>query len=245
MATFKLTIEYDGTGYAGWQRQPDHPTIQAAIEDALYRISQQTMTVIGASRTDAGVHAVGQVVSFRSERQMKSHEWAKALNAVLSADISVRSVEEAPDDFHARHSARLKRYRYRILNRRERSALERRRAWHIRKRLDVNAMREAAVYLIGQHDFSSFQGSPTDTKDTVCDVRRLDIAESKSLLTVDIEANRFLRQMVRAIVGTLVEVGLGRRPSASMTHVLETKDRRGAGFTAPPHGLFLMRVKYS
>ncbi|MGH7229823.1 MAG: tRNA pseudouridine(38-40) synthase TruA [Nitrospiraceae bacterium] len=244
MATFKLTIEYDGTAYAGWQQQPDQPTVQAAIEAALARITGAHIPVIGAGRTDSGVHAIGQVASFRTDRLMAPSQWVKALNAILPSDISVRSADHTPDDFHARYSARAKVYRYRILNRRERSALSKQRAWHVRKRLDVEAMREGAARLIGRHDFSSFQGSPTDTKDPICDLRRLKIVQRHALITIEMEGDRFLKQMVRALVGTLVEVGLAKRPASSMKDILEATDRRAAGYTAPPYGLYLDRVTY-
>ncbi|HJU04738.1 MAG TPA: tRNA pseudouridine(38-40) synthase TruA [Nitrospiraceae bacterium] len=245
MATFKLTIEYDGTAYAGWQRQPDQPTIQAALEAALCRITGARISVIGAGRTDAGVHALGQVASFRTDRRMAPHEWMKALNAVLPSDISIRAADQAADDFHARHAARAKLYRYRILNRRERSPFEKGRAWHIRKRLDTDAMREAASPFVGRHDFSSFQGPQAGTKDPMCHLQRLDITPTQAILCLDIEADRFLKQMVRSLVGTLVEVGLGKRPSHAMKDILIAKDRRAAGHTAPPHGLYLVRVVYS
>jgi tRNA pseudouridine38-40 synthase len=244
MATFKLTIEYDGTAYAGWQRQPDQPTIQAAVEVALRRVTQTYTPVIGAGRTDAGVHALGQVASFRTDRTMSAEEWVRALNALLPADISVRSVEPAADDFHARYSARGKLYEYRTLNRAERSALDHHRAWHIRKPLDTAAMREGAGLLAGRHDFSSFQGSPTDNENPICDLRRLEIKQEQALLRIEAQADRFLKQMVRAIVGTLVEVGQGKRSPKSVKEILEARDRRAAGMTAPAHGLYLVRVDY-
>jgi len=242
--TFKLTIEYDGTAYAGWQRQLNQPTIQAAIEDALRRLTQTKITVIGAGRTDAGVHALGQVVGFRSDKDFSPEEWTRALNAVLPEDISVRSTEAAPDDFHARYSARDKVYEYRILNRKERSALDRHRAWNLHGALDLEAMREAAALLLGRQDFSSFQGHPTDTKDPTCDLRRLDIARTGDMIRLEAQADRFLKQMVRAIVGTLVEVGQGKRSPQSFKDILAAKDRRQAGKTAPPHGLYLVCVDY-
>ena len=244
MPTFKLTIEYEGTAYAGWQRQLNQPTIQAAIEDALRRLTQTKITVIGAGRTDAGVHALGQVASFQSDRDFSPEEWTRALNAVLPEDISVRSTETVPADFHARYSAHDKLYEYRILNRRERSALDRDRAWHLYGPLDLDTMREAATLLLGRHDFSSFQGHPTDTKDPTCDLKRLDLAKTGDLVRLEAKADRFLKQMVRAIVGTLVEVGQGKRPPQSFKDILAAKDRRQAGKTAPPHGLYLVRVEY-
>ncbi|MEW6544081.1 MAG: tRNA pseudouridine(38-40) synthase TruA [Nitrospirota bacterium] len=244
MPVFKLTIEYDGTGYAGWQRQPDLPTVQAAFEAAIQQVTQTTIPVIGAGRTDAGAHAVGQVASFRTDKPLLAEEWLHALNGLLPADISVRSVEAAPDDFHARYSATGKLYEYRILNQSERSALDRHRTWHVRKRLDLDAMREAAKPLLGRHDFSSFQGHPTDTENPVCDLRRLELLQALPTIRIEAEADRFLKQMVRAIVGTLVEVGLGKRPPQAMKDVLEARDRRAAGYTAPAHGLYLVRVDY-
>ena len=244
MATFKLTLEYDGTAYAGWQRQQDQPTVQAAIEDAIRTIGNVNVPVIGAGRTDAGVHALGQVASFRSDRAMSAEEWTRALNGVLPADISVLSAESVPDEFHARYSARAKLYEYRILNRRERTALDRQRVWHVYRPLNVAAMRQATHTLVGHHDFSSFEGSPTDNENPKCDVRRLEMHEDEGLIRILIEADRFLKQMVRAIVGTLVEVGHGKRQPEGIKDVLEAHDRRAAGYTAPPHGLYLVRVAY-
>lgn len=245
MATFKLTIEYDGTAYAGWQRQPDRPTVQAAVETAIRSITRTDIPVTGAGRTDAGAHALGQVVSFRSDKAMSPEQWVRALNGLLPPDISVRSAERVADDFHARYSARGKLYEYRVLNRVERSALERTRAWHVRGRLDVDAMREAASLLVGRYDFSSFQGSPTDEENPICDLRRIEISQEQALIRFEVQADRFLKQMVRAIVGTLVEVGLGKRPPKSMQEILEARDRRDAGVTAPAHGLYLVRVDYA
>jgi len=244
MATFKLTLEYDGTAYAGWQRQPDRPTVQAALEAALQRITQHAVPVIGAGRTDTGTHALGQVASFRSDKALSPEEWRRALNGLLPQDISVLAAEQVPDDFHARYSARGKLYEYRIINRVERSALERNRVWHVRAPLDLNAMREAASLLVGRHDFSSFQGSPTDNENPSCDLRRLDIHREPPVISIEAEADRFLKQMVRAIVGTLVEVGRGRRSPKSVKEILEARDRRAAGVTAPAYGLYLLRVDY-
>lgn len=244
MATFKLTLEYEGTAYAGWQRQPDRPTIQAAVEAALEQIVSTRIPVIAAGRTDAGVHALGQVASFRSEQGMTALEWTRALNAVLPPDIAVVSTVHVADDFHARYSARSKLYRYRILNRRERSAFERHRAWHVWGNLDIGAMRAAAAYLLGCHDFSSFEGPRAETGSPMCHVHRLDIAVAGSLISIDAEADRFLKQMVRAIVGTLVEAGHGKRRPEELQTILHARDRRAAGRTAPPHGLYLVHVGY-
>jgi tRNA pseudouridine38-40 synthase len=247
MATHKLILEYDGTAYAGWQRQVNQPTVQAALEAAIEQITQTKVPVVGAGRTDAGVHALGQVVSFRSEKPLSASAWERALNGLLPDDISIRSVEPVADEFHARYSAKQKIYEYRILNRRDRSALARFRAWHVRKPLDVTAMRQAAALLVGRQDFSSFQGSPTDTDNPVCDLRGLEIHQDThdhDWIRLEAGADRFLKQMVRAIVGTLVEVGHGKRAATSLKDILQAKDRCAAGVTAPPHGLYLMRVDY-
>lgn len=244
MQTIKLTIEYDGTHYAGWQRQADQPTVQAALERVIGQVAQATLAVVGAGRTDSGVHALGQVASFRTERRLSAQEWLRALNGLLPTDICVHSVEFVSDDFHARYSAVGKLYEYRILNRPHRSALDRHRAWHLRMALDQSAMREAAERLIGRLDFSSFQGSPTDNQNPVCHLRQLSIRTEPELIRIEAYADRFLKQMVRAMVGTLVEVGLGKRPAASLRDILAARSRPAAGRSAPPHGLYLIRVDY-
>lgn len=244
MPTFKVTLEYDGTAYAGWQRQTGQPTIQEAVEASLRNITQTDISAIAAGRTDAGVHALGQVVSFKSDKPLSPDEWLRALNATLPDDISVRSVVRAADDFHARYSAIKKLYTYRILHRPSRSAIERTRAWHIYGKLDLDAMREAAGHLVGKHDFSSFQGHPTDVENPICDLQRLEIVRDQDIVRIEIEADRFLKQMVRAMVGTLVETGQGKRKPEEMKRILEAKDRRAAGYTAPAHGLYMVAVTY-
>lgn len=244
MPTVKLILEYDGSRYAGWQRQPDHPTIQEAVETALFQLTQETVSVIGAGRTDSGVHALGQVASFRIKRQWTPREWIRGLNARLPEDIAVRSAALASEDFHARYAARGKLYEYRILNRGERPAIERAYVWHVHKPLDQSAMEQAAVHLIGTHDFSSFEGTLTDNEDPVCHLRQLSLVRDADLFSIQAYADRFLKHMVRAIVGTLVEVGHGKRTPDSLHTILAAKDRTAAGRTAPPHGLFLMRVDY-
>lgn len=244
MPTFKLTLEYDGSHYAGWQRQPGHPTIQAAIEEVLERIAQVRIPIVGAGRTDAGVHALGQVASFKTTRELAPYQWLRASNSYLPKDISVRSVEQVPDSFHARYSARGKQYDYHILNRSEHSPLQRHRAWTIYRSLDVARMAEAAARLVGTHDFSSFEGSPTDNENPHCHLHRLDVKQLGETIVIAAYADRFLKQMVRAIIGTLVEVGLQKRTVESMETILDARHRSAAGQTAPPHGLYLMRVEY-
>ena len=244
MTTFKVVLEYDGTGYAGWQRQLDAPTIQATVEDALAGIAQTRLTIVGAGRTDAGVHALGQVASFRTDRGLSRHNWLRALNARLPADISVLSVEEVPAEFHARYSSRGKLYEYHLLNRPERAPLLRDRAWMLFKPLDLAAMTEAAASLIGTHDFSSFETAPTDNENPLCRLEQVDLRREGDLIIVAFYADRFLKQMVRSIVGTLVEVGQGKRSAADIGTVLAARSRMAAGRTAPAHGLYLVRVDY-
>lgn len=244
MPTIQLILEYDGTAYAGWQRQPDRPTIQESVEAAILGVTQTPVSVIGAGRTDAGVHALGQVASFRINRDMTPREWTRALNAHLPASIVVRSAALMPNSFHARHSAKGKLYEYRILNRPERPAIARDYCWHIHQGLDEAAMNEAAHHLLGSHDFSSFQTQPTENEDPICHLRQLAVSRKGDRLRIQAYADRFLKQMVRSIVGTLVEVGLTKRPPDSLTTILETRNRSAAGKTAPPQGLFLIRVDY-
>lgn len=244
MTTFKLVLEYDGTHYSGWQRQLNVPTIQAALEDALAAIAQTRLTVVGAGRTDAGVHALGQVASFRTDRGLSQREWLRALNAHLPADISALSVDEVSDDFHARYSATGKLYEYHVMNRSERAALLRERAWTVYQPLDVAAMTEAADCLLGSHDFSSFETAPTDNDNPHCRLQQLELRRQGDLIVLSFYADRFLKQMVRSLVGTLVEVGRGKRSASDMQTVLMARSRPAAGRTAPAQGLYLVRVDY-
>ena len=244
MPTVKLVLEYEGTYYAGWQRQPHHPTIQEAIEQAIRQVSQATVSVVGAGRTDSGVHARGQVASFRIDLDWPASNWMRALNAVLPKDIAVRSSAIVDDRFHAQHDARGKLYTYRILHHPARPTIDRAFVWHIYRPLDEDAMQQAATTLIGAQDFSSFEGSLTDNNNPICRLQRLTVIRHDDQILIEAYADRFLKHMVRAIVGTLVEVGLGKRAADSLTGVLQARDRSAAGQTAPPQGLSLMRVDY-
>jgi tRNA pseudouridine38-40 synthase len=244
MPTVKVILEYDGSRYAGWQRQPDQPTVQEAVETAIFHLTQETVSVIGAGRTDSGVHALGQVASFRIERQWTSRQWLRGLNARLPEDVAVRSAAIVSDGFHARYDALGKLYEYRILNRGERPALDRAYLWHVHKPLDSAAMKQAATHLIGSRDFSSFEGTLTDNEDPICHLRQLEIDKRGDLMIIQAYADRFLKHMVRSIVGTLVEVGHGKRSPEALAAILAAKDRTAAGRTAPSHGLYLLRVDY-
>jgi tRNA pseudouridine38-40 synthase len=241
----KLVLEYDGTRYVGWQVQPNGPSIQAEVERALATLHKAPRRVTAAGRTDAGVHARGQVVSFPEDRPLPERAYVQGMNALLPADIAVRASSLEADGFDARRSARGKRYRYVIENLPTRAPLGRLQAWQIFHRLDVDAMRAAAVHLVGRHDFAAFQASDCASEHAVREVRRLELlGDAGGRLEVVIEATAFVKHMVRNIVGTLVEVGEGKRAPASMVSLLEGRDRKAAGRTAPPQGLFLEQVFY-
>ncbi len=244
MPTIKLTLEYDGTNYAGWQRQPNHPTLQAALESALFKITQQNISAVGAGRTDSGVHAFGQVVSFQSDKPLLPTQWASALNSTLPKDISVIASEQASDNFHARFSAKGKIYEYRICLQSSRPALDRHRTWALPYPLDTDAIQRALPLFSGLHDFTSFRGQRSQTVNPLCHMTNLALRVEPPSLTIRVEGNRFLKHMVRTMVGTLVEVGQHKRDPYMIKEILESKNRRTAGRTAPPHGLYLLQVLY-
>lgn len=260
--SLRITLAYDGTGLVGWQRQPAGVSVQALLEDALATVEGRPVVVAGAGRTDAGVHALGQVASCRFEHPIPNDELARALNARLPDDVRVLSVEDAADDFHARYGARSKTYRYLVLNDRFVSPFERRYVWLVRQPLDLGAMEEGARCLEGRHDFAALQGTGSATKTTV---RTIEFARIQPLaamavaggltlparpaggrlIAFDIRGDGFLRHMVRNAVGTLVEIGRGRREPSSMAGLLAQGDRTLAGPTAPATGLFLVGVEYA
>jgi tRNA pseudouridine38-40 synthase len=242
--TFKLILEYDGTNYHGWQIQPNLPTIQGILASTIRKVAQHDVNVTGAGRTDAGVHALGQVANFTTSARLSVEEWLRALNGLLPPDIAVLSVDAVPDTFHSRFDAKSKLYRYLLLTRVHRSALSRSKVLHYPHPLDLDAMEAAAHALIGTHDCSSFQGSPTDQENPVCTITRLTVDRFGDEVIFEVEANRFLKQMVRNIVGTLLEVGRGKLKVGDVAEILASKDRTKAGPTAPAHGLYLVRVDY-
>jgi tRNA pseudouridine38-40 synthase len=246
MPNFKLTIEYDGTAYCGWQRQAGDPTIQEAIETALAVMVNRPVSLIGAGRTDAGVHALGQAAHFKVETRLTAEAFRKGLNSLLPDDIVIRGCQRVPDAFHARYDARGKHYRYRILNRPLPAAVGRHYFWHVRHSLHLNAMRQAAAALCGTHDFKSFEGAGSPRTSTVRTVFRCDVTSCEDdLLHLDIAGDGFLRHMVRNIAGTLVEIGSGRRSADAMPAIIAARDRHRAGITAPARGLFLVAVDYT
>ncbi|MBM4326015.1 MAG: tRNA pseudouridine(38-40) synthase TruA [Deltaproteobacteria bacterium] len=246
MKKFAALLEYDGTCYHGWQLQSGAPTIQEALESVLERILGKATRVHGAGRTDAGVHATGQVAHFVADWQHTEQDLQRACNALLPVDITVMGVRSAAADFHARHSARSKTYAYRILNRPLRSSLMRAYSWHVPRPLDPTAMEKAAQALVGTHDFAAF-GAPTDGAPST--VRKvLEVCwqrdEGSDILRFTIRGSGFLRRMVRSIVGTLVPVGLGKMDPEEFLSILDSRDRSRAGATAPPYGLCLEWVEY-
>ncbi len=245
MPVVKLVLEYDGTRYVGWQVQPNGPSVQAEVERALATLHKAPRRVTAAGRTDAGVHARGQVVSFAEERPLPLRAYVNGMNALLPEDVAVRSASLEADGFDARRSARGKRYRYVIENPETRAPLTRQRAWQLFGRLDVAAMREAARHLVGRHDFAAFQAADCACDHAVREVRRLDVAgEAGGRIEIAVEATAFVKHMVRNVVGTLVDVGLGKRDAASIPARVASGDRTKAGRTAPPQGLFLEEVFY-
>ncbi len=251
MPTFKLVLAYDGAELVGWQRQASGTSVQALLEDALAALVGHEVTVVGAGRTDAGVHALGQVASFTVERPLAADTVLRAVNARLPPSVRIVEATEVDGAFHARFGARSKVYRYRIWNGEVLSPFERRYAWHLPGALDVDRMAAAARVVVGRHDFAAFRAAGTMTKTTerVIFSARLQAQEvpgsgGARLVTCEIVGDGFLRHMVRNIVGTLVEIGRGRRPVEWMATVLESRDRQEAGPTAPAEGLILVSVAY-
>jgi tRNA pseudouridine38-40 synthase len=240
----RVVVEYDGTDFSGWQRQPGMRTVQGVLEDGIRALLGEEVFVRGAGRTDAGVHADGQVASLTLASRIPPHGFLRGLNSILPADLALVDVVEAAPDFDARFSARGKVYRYTVWNHLVRSPLHARTAWHVRRALDMTAIRRAAAALVGEHDFRAFRASDCERKTTRRIIRRLDVDRQGALLTFDIEATAFLKNMVRILAGTLVDVGRGQLDEGAIARMLETGDRAAGGMTAPPQGLTLLRVLY-
>ena len=245
MKNFKLIIEYDGTRYHGWQRQKKEATIQGEIEKALWIMTRSSVSLNGSGRTDAGVHARGQAANFRCDTNLDPEIFQRGLNSLLPEDIVIRECRQVEDTFHARYSVKSKIYHYKIFNHPVPTAIKRQYVWSIRSRLDILAMQSAISYIIGSHDFKAFEGAGSPRAHTNRHVMAADLFESDNrVLIFRIEANGFLRFMVRNIVGTLVDVGLGKTAPAEFKQILKSRDRNRAGATAPARGLCLMEVKY-
>jgi len=242
---YKITLEYDGGGFVGWQRQENGPSVQAALEEAVYRFCGEHVLVEGAGRTDAGVHALGQVAHVDLEKETTADTVMKAVNFHLKpAPVAVLAAEEVPEDFHARFSAVKRAYLYRIVNRRAPLALERGHAWFVPQPLDASAMHAAAQVLVGQHDFTSFRASECQAKSPVKTLDVLSVQRLGELIEVRAVARSFLHHQVRNFVGSLKLVGEGKWTAADLKAALEARDRAAAGPTAPAAGLYLTEVGY-
>lgn len=244
MRHFKVTVEYDGTAYAGFQYQVGQPSIQAELERAIEKLTGSVVRVNGAGRTDAGVHALGQVISFSAETRIPVEKLALAVNGELPKDIAAIRAEEVDERFHARFSAKRRAYVYLILNRQNRSAVFGRYTWHLPRELDLKAMQDGAARLIGEKDFTAWANSVEEAGSPIREVFRCDVRRRRAFVLVFVEANAFLRGMVRNIVGTLVEVGVGKRAPEEIDDISRAGQREMAGPSAPASGLTLVRVRY-
>jgi tRNA pseudouridine38-40 synthase len=245
MRNIKLLLAYDGTDFSGWQRQPDRRTVQQDLEEALARLTGVAPSTNASGRTDAGVHALGQVVHFYTAARHAPEVFVKALNALLPRDVRVLAAEEVPQAFHATLDAKAKLYRYVIDNGRIADPFALRTSWHVYPPLDEAAMDRAAGALKGRHDFRSFETNWPNRTSSVRTITHIAVARAGDSVRIEVEADGFLYNMVRAIAGTLTLVGMGRWPEARVAEALAAEDRVRAGPTAPPQGLFLVRVRYS
>lgn len=244
MSRFRLLLEYDGGLFHGWQIQPEGETVQGVLESALLRLFGRPLRVIGAGRTDAGVHATGQVAHFDAPFDRAERDIVRALNALTPPGLSILSAEKVPYDFHARHSARYREYVYRIFQRAQPPTLERDRVWHCPRPLDLPVMQEAGSSLLGTHDFTAFRAASCAAPSPVRTLSRLVLDRQGVILEITVGANAFLYHMVRNIVGSLVKVGVGDWPPGRIQEILASRDRRQAGPMAPAAGLYLTRVGY-
>ena len=240
----KVVLEYDGSGFAGWQQQAHGRTVEAELKRALRSITGKDVVVYAAGRTDAGAHAEGQVVNFHTDGRIQPRRMLAALNARLPEDVAALTAEEAPDEFHARYSARWRRYRYRYLDRLSRPALERGRCWHVRGPLDVDAMSRAARALTGKHDWTTYCSASEPPDARTREMRSAQVVRRVDVVELELVAEGFLRGLARSIAGALAEVGRGKRPPEWVGKILQARDRRQAPRTAPAGGLTLMEVIY-
>lgn len=242
MRNIKLIIEYDGTNFCGYQLQPDERTVQAELERSLSMLTTERIRLIAAGRTDSGVHALGQVVNFITNSRLPIQTFVKGGNTRLPRDIRILAAEEVPEDFNARYSAKSRTYRYVITTKNR--AIGRHYAWYYWNELDEKKMNAACAAILGSHNFASFCQAKAEVDHYVCDIRYAFWKHGDDQLIFDICANRFLHNMVRTLVGTMVEIGDDRQKATAMNDILQARDRRAAGETAPAHGLFLVRVDY-
>ncbi len=244
MRNIKLTIEYDGKRFNGWQKQPDKLNIQGEIEKAIKEITGEELDLIGSGRTDAGVHAFGQVANFKTNSNLPIEKFAIAINSKLKKSIVIKEAEEVDERFHSRYNAKQKTYRYVINNSKQGTAIYRELECHIPMELNANEMKKAAKYFEGEHDFKAFKASGTSSKSSVRTIYKAQVIEEGDRIKIELTGNGFLYNMVRIISGTLLDVGLGKIKAEDIPSVIESKDRTKAGKTLPAHGLYLVEVKY-
>lgn len=244
MRNIKLTVEYDGTNYSGWQKQPHQTTIQETIENSIEKITKENIEIYGSGRTDKGVHARGQVANFFTNSNIPSDRFAYAINSVLPKDIVINRSEEVDKSFHSRYSAKGKEYRYIIYNRKIPSPLLRNYAYHVPQKLQYDHMKIAANDILGQHDFVAFMASGSSVKDTTRTINSISLEKNKEIIELKINGDGFLYNMVRIILGTLVDIGLDKIEYKAIPEIILSKDRKNAGHTAPPQGLYLEKVYY-
>jgi tRNA pseudouridine38-40 synthase len=244
LRNLKATIAYEGTNYYGWQYQPNLPTVQGTIEKALYSVTGEKISVIGAGRTDAGVHALGQVASFKTNKNIDDFSLKIALNSLLPPDIRILAIEPALPDFHSRFSAKAKEYRYQVHRGEVVLPFEYRYFWQVNAPLDIKAMREAGNYFVGEKDFTAFQAGDARERNPIRRILSFEMEEKGEILLLRVKAESFLKYMVRRMVGLLIEVGLGKKVLSDIIDIIETKDQELVRKLAPPRGLFLVKVEY-
>ncbi len=244
MKNIKLVVAYDGTNYSGWQIQPNAVTIEQVLDNAINQLTKENIHVTGASRTDAGVHAMGNVAVFKTNSTIPARRWAYALNRYLPEDVVVQASWEVDENFHPRHCNTIKTYEYKILNTEFPFPKERNYNWHVSHSLDIQNMNKAGQFLVGEHDFKSFCCVRTQVESTVRHIYSLEVLKDSPYITIRVTGNGFLYNMVRIIAGTLVQVGRGQITADDVKKMLESKDRCSAGQTAPPQGLTLVNIEY-
>ncbi|WP_026073765.1 tRNA pseudouridine(38-40) synthase TruA [Acetivibrio cellulolyticus] len=244
MKNVKLIIEYDGTNYHGWQSQSNAKTVQETVEKAIYGLTGEVININGSSRTDQGVHAYGQVANFFTKSNIPHDRFSYALNRMLPEDIIIRKSEEVSMDFHARYCAKGKKYRYLIYNSSFPSAIFRNRSYHVSHNLDMDSMKKAIPFFKGTHDFSAFKATGSSVKTSVRTIFDVNLSRAEDNIWFEVSGDGFLYNMVRIMVGTLVDVGMGRIKAEEIPGIIESCDRKRAGRTAPPQGLYLVEVYY-
>ncbi len=244
MRNIKLTIEYDGREFNGWQKQPNKLNIQGNIEKVISDITKEEIEIIGSGRTDAGVHALGQVANFKTNSTIPIEKFAIAINSRIKKSIVIKKAEEVDERFHSRYNCKQKTYRYIINNSETGSAIYRNLEYNIKNHLDVEKMQEASKYFVGEHDFSAFKASGTSSKSSVRTIYSAKVEKEEERIIIELTGNGFLYNMVRIISGTLVEVGLGKIKPEQIPEIIQSKNRQNAGKTLPPYGLYLVEVNY-